>query len=287
VVALSGYVEDGRGRMLAFSILVNESPGRPGVLKAVDAVGAALASSGVPAGSVVAASTGGPGVIRTASATAPGATPAEEAKRIATWYALATTGDARNQGILRAAYRGAGDPDSRLALAECVYLADPDSDSARRAFLDAVTADPEGVSRLWALVPELEGGPIVSSLADLAADGEGDALHRLLELSARDLEGGKLAAAAGDALAGVAATAPDDMLAALRAANAYTVDAMVGRLVAGMVRSDEKDHPFAAMIRGLAAKDDPAAPFAKALLARLEEARRADAARAAPIAAPR
>jgi D-alanyl-D-alanine carboxypeptidase/D-alanyl-D-alanine-endopeptidase (penicillin-binding protein 4) len=288
VVTLSGYVEDGRGRMLAFSILVNDSPGRPGVVKAVDAVGASLAAAGAPAGQAVAASAAG-AVVRTASSGPPasngsnGGNGADLPKRLATYYALATSGDARNEALLRGALRAATDPIVRAALGECVYLADPDSDSARRAFLDAVSADPEATPRLWALLPGLEPGPVVASLADLAADGEGEALRKLLELASRDLADARLAMAVGDALAGVAASAPDDVLVALRAAPPPLFDAAAARLAAGIARSDEKEHPFPALLRGLAAKDDPQAEMAKGLLTRLDEARRAEGARAAPV----
>lgn len=296
VVSLSGYVEDGRGRMLAFSILVNDSPGRPGVVKAVDAVGAALAASGAPAGQVVAAAGNGGGAVRTASASGngngmggPAGVPAPDpGKRLATYYALAGSGDARNQGLLREAYRKATDAVSRVALAECVYLSDPESESARRALLDAVAAEPDATPRLWALLPDLETGPVVSSLADLAVDGEGEALRRLLELSARDLHGEKdeketkLAAAIGDALAGVAASAPDDVLTALRGAPAPLAEAAAGRLAAGIARSDEKEHPFAALLRGLAPKDEPASELARQLLAKIDEARKAAGLKSVP-----
>jgi D-alanyl-D-alanine carboxypeptidase/D-alanyl-D-alanine-endopeptidase (penicillin-binding protein 4) len=281
VVSLSGYVQDGRGRTFAFSILVNDSPGRPGVVKAVDAVGAALAGSGAPAGTVVLASASG-AAVRPALAVA---SAADQAKRLATYYALAGTGDARNEGLLREAFRGATDPAARVAIAECVYLTDPDSESARRAFLEAVAADLEATARLWTLLPDLETGPVVSSLADLAADGEPEALRRLLELSARDPADPKLAAAIEDGLAGVAASAPEDVLAALRAAPPPLLEAAAGRLVAGMVRSEEKDHPFAALLRGQVTKDEPQAELARSLLARLEDARRAAGAKAAPVAA--
>ena len=261
VVALSGYVQNGAGKVLAFAILVNDSPGRSGVVRAVDAVGAALAASGAPpAGAAVATA------VRPTSADAP----ADLAQRLRTYYALGRAADARNEPFLRSALRGETDPAVRLALAECLYLSDPEEDSAGHALLDALAADAQALPRLWQLLPE--GDPAVPSLADLAAQGDPDALRRLVDLAGRPLEDERLAAALGDALAGVSASAPEELTSALRAAPAEVADAAGARLVAGLQRSEEKDHPFPAALRALAARGDALSEYAGKLSALVDAA---------------
>ena len=268
VVALSGYVQNAAGKVLAFAILVNDSPGRPGVVRSVDSVGAALAASGGPfAGAVVA--TAGTASVRLAS----GDAPADLAQRLRTYYALARAGDARNQPFLRSALRGEADPAVRLALAECVYLSDPDDDSASHAFLEAVAADPQALPRLWQLLPGEAVGPAVSSLADLAAETDPDALRRLVELAGKPIADERLAAAVGDGLAGVSASAPEELVAALHAAPPDLADAAVMRLMAGLARSEEKDHPFPAALRALAARADALAEYAGKLSAQVDAGR--------------
>ncbi|HYD41344.1 MAG TPA: D-alanyl-D-alanine carboxypeptidase/D-alanyl-D-alanine-endopeptidase [Anaeromyxobacter sp.] len=273
VVSLAGYVQDGAGRTLAFAVLVNDSPGRPGVVRAVDALGAALAGSGAPPG--------GPDV-RLAVATVP--PPADLAARLRTFYALAKGGDVRNERLLREALREAADPLARLALAECAYLADPESESAQRDLLEASAADPEALPRLWALLPELSPGPVVSSLADLAAEDDAEALRRLVELGGRTLPDARLAAAVEEALAGVAGSAPEETVSALRAAPPAVAEAAAARLAAGFARAEEDDPAFPAALRALAAKGDEGAETARRLLERVDAARTAAGPRPVPAA---
>ena len=128
VVSLSGYVQEASGRVLAFAILVNDSPGRAGVVRTVDALGAALASGGAPPAE---------------SSAVPTSFRAEDpAERLKTYYALGRSGDVRNEPLLRHTLQAETDPLSRLALSECVYLADPDSDTARRGMVETLAADP-------------------------------------------------------------------------------------------------------------------------------------------------
>jgi len=260
VVTLSGYVQDAGGRVLAFAVLVNDSPGRPGVLRAVDGLGAALAASGGPALGAA-----------PPTAAAPAGVPAE---RVRTFYALGRQNDARNLPLLRSALRAEADPVVRLALGECVYLSDPDGDSARRAFLEALGADPRALPALWAMLADEPRPPVVSSLADLAAEAEPEALRRLVELAGGELPDEGLGAAVEDGLAGVADSAPEEILSALRAAPAAVRDAAAARLVRGLSRSEEKEHPFPAALRALAARDGDAGDYARRLLSLLPAGKR-------------
>lgn len=271
VVTLSGYVEDGAGRTLAFAVLVNDSPGRPGVVRAVDALGAALAGSGAPAGTPD---------VRLAVASVPPS--ADLGARLRTYYALAKGGDVRNEKLLRDALREAADPVARLALAECAYLADPESDTAQRALLEAIATDADALLRLWTLLPELSPGPVVSSLADLAADEDADALRRMIELGGRALADERLAEAVEEALAGVAASAPEETVDALRAAPAAVADAALERIASGVARAEEEDPSFAAALRAMVAKGDERAETARRLLDRVDGAKAAAGVRAVP-----
>jgi D-alanyl-D-alanine carboxypeptidase/D-alanyl-D-alanine-endopeptidase (penicillin-binding protein 4) len=204
VTSLCGYVEGAGGERLAFAILVNDHEGRTRAVRAVDEMGALLASGGAAA----------PPALATASIPAP--VPGEELRtRVASYYRLGLAGDARNLAFLRSAARLEEDPVVRLAAAESVYLSDPDGDSARRTFLDAVPADPEVLRGLREAAAGTPPWPAVSSLAELAADGVPDAIVRLAELSAAGMEAEldgewiEVAAAAPDEVARALLTAPD------------------------------------------------------------------------------
>jgi serine-type D-Ala-D-Ala carboxypeptidase/endopeptidase (penicillin-binding protein 4) len=256
VVSLSGYVQEASGRVLVFAVLVNDSPGRAGVVRAVDALGAALAAGGAPEEEALAAN----------------AAPAtrDPAERLRTFYALGKSGDVRNEPLLRRTLFAEADPLFRLALSECVYLANPDSDSARHGLLEALAADPSALPRLWDLVPG--EAPVVSSLAAVAAEGEHDALRRLLDLAGASLSAGPLAQAVEDALAGVAAAAPEELLSALSAAP--SADAAVARLVAGLARAEDRGRAFQVTLHALSARGDEQAELARRVSAQLGPGRR-------------
>jgi serine-type D-Ala-D-Ala carboxypeptidase/endopeptidase (penicillin-binding protein 4) len=291
VTSLSGYVETAAHQTLAFSVLVNDYPGRAGaVVRTVDAVGSALAASGGPPaalGAAVALAKAPATPATPATPAAAAATPEALAQAVRTYYALGRAGDPRNVAFLRGALRSEGDPAIRLAIAECIYLSDPESEGARRAFLEAVSPDAAALGRLWSANAGARPTPVLPSLGDLAAEGGGDALARLVELAQASAQDGGLAAAIADALAGVSASAPEELVSALRAAPGSVADAAIGALGAGLARSDDPDQPFPATLRALAQREGDAATFARALLPRLDDATRAGAAsRAAPALVP-
>jgi D-alanyl-D-alanine carboxypeptidase/D-alanyl-D-alanine-endopeptidase (penicillin-binding protein 4) len=285
VTSLSGYVENAGKQAIAFSILVNDYPGRStNVVRAVDALGGALAASGGPPGGLGAAVALAKGKdLRTP----PTASPADLAQAAHTYYALGRGGDPRHEPFLRTALRAEADPALKLAIAESVYLSDTEGETARRTFLDAIASDGQALFRLWSALAGDAPPPVLPSLADLAAEGNGDALAKLVELAPTGAQDGKLAGAISDALAAVAASAPAELVAALHAAPQTASDAALGALGAGIARSEEKDHPFPAALRALAQKEGEASAYANALLPRLDEAIAAGkAARAAPALVP-
>jgi D-alanyl-D-alanine carboxypeptidase/D-alanyl-D-alanine-endopeptidase (penicillin-binding protein 4) len=287
VTSLSGYVETAGGRTLAFAILVNDAVARGKVVRAMDAVGGILAASGGPgagAAAAVAALAAEPGgEVRVVSTVAA----ADLTRTARTYYALGRAGDARNQPFLRTALRAETDPALRLVLAECVYLSEPDGEAARRSFLETLAAEPQALDRLWAATVGEPPGPVVGSLADLAAGADPDALQRLVELVPATAREPGLAAAVAEALAEVAASAPEELVRALRATPPATAEAAVGALGAGLARSAEQAHPFPATLRAMAAKEDELSAYARALVPALDQALLAgEAVKEAPALVP-
>jgi D-alanyl-D-alanine carboxypeptidase/D-alanyl-D-alanine-endopeptidase (penicillin-binding protein 4) len=287
VTSLSGYVQNAGHRTLAFAILVNDFPGRAsGAVRAVDGLGAALAASGGTPGALGAAVA----LAKAAPAEPAPAPSAELAAQARTYYAMGRAGDRRNVLFFRNALRAEKDPALRLAVGECLYLSDPDSDTARRTFLDAVPQDPQPLVRLFSAAgagADEADLPVLPSLGDLAADGSADALARLVELAPAGALDGALARAIADVLADVAASVPDEVVLALRAASPAAQEAAIGALGAGIARSDERDHPFPAALRALAGRQEDASEFARALEPRITTAiAAANATRSAPTLVP-
>ena len=285
VTSLSGYVETAAHRTLAFAVLVNDYPGRAHAgVRSVDARGAALAASGgSPAalGAAVALSKGPPAAATTAAA------PADLAASIRTYYALGRAQDERNLQLLRSALRTETDPALRLAVAECVYLSDPEGETSRRTFLEAIPADPKVVARLWAAGAAEDPPPLLPSLGDLAAEGGAEAVVKLVEVTQASALDGRLAGAIADVVANVAASAPEELVSALRAAPAAVQESAIGALGAGLARSEEPDHPFPAALRAIGERNDDQGAFARALEPRVAAARAAGAAaHAAPSIVP-
>ncbi|HEX9306032.1 MAG TPA: D-alanyl-D-alanine carboxypeptidase/D-alanyl-D-alanine-endopeptidase [Anaeromyxobacter sp.] len=283
VTSLSGYAESAGHRTLAFSILVNDFAGRPAAaVRSLDAIGTALAASG-----------GAPGALGAALALAKGPAPAaaaaaeDLAASVKTYYALGHAGDVRNVQFLRSALRVETEPALRLAVAECVYLSEPDGETSRRTFLDATPQDPAILARLWAAADPATSadGPVLPSLGDLAAEGNPDALARLVEIAPAAALDGKLGAAIAEIVADVAAMVPDELVAALRAASPRVQEAAVGALASGLARSEERDRPFAAALHTLCERQDDQGAFARLLKPRLDAAAAAGA-RTAPTIVP-
>jgi D-alanyl-D-alanine carboxypeptidase/D-alanyl-D-alanine-endopeptidase (penicillin-binding protein 4) len=273
VTSLSGYVENAAHRTLAFAILVNDFAGRAsGAVRSVDALGAALAASGGPPGSL------GSAVALAKAAPAPEAAPAADlAAKLRTYYAMGRAGDRRNVPFFRSALRSEQDPQLRLVLGECLYLSDPESDAGRRTFVETIPQAPEVLARVFSAAGAPGAAddadlPVLQSLGDLAIEGTADSLGRLVELAPATAADAALARAYDDVLTDVAASVPKETALALSAAAPATQEAAVGALGAGIARSEERDHPLLATLRTLGEGQDEAAAFARALAPRLATA---------------
>jgi D-alanyl-D-alanine carboxypeptidase/D-alanyl-D-alanine-endopeptidase (penicillin-binding protein 4) len=251
VTSLCGYVEGAGGERLAFAVLVNDHEGRVRAVRAVDEIGALLASGGAAPTAAI------------ASAPAPAPLPGEEQRtRVTSYYRLGLAGDSRNLAFLRSAARLEEDPVVRLAAAESVYLSDPDGDSARRTFLDAVPPNPAVLRQLLEAAGGTPPWPAVSSLAELAADGVPEAIVRLAELSAAGMEAEldgewvEVATAAPDEVARALLTAPEPAARAVARslARANGQAAAARKAVAGaMAREATGPGPVAARAREMGA----------------------------------
>jgi serine-type D-Ala-D-Ala carboxypeptidase/endopeptidase (penicillin-binding protein 4) len=250
-------------------VFANDYPTRAAPIRqAVDALGGALAASG-----------GTPGELDRAVARAktpalqPVAAVAKDVSIAArTIYALARAGDRRNLVALRTALATESDPVLRLAIAEGVYLSDPDGEASQALFLEAAGSDPQGAARLHAAAADPQSpAPVLASLATLAESGSPEALARLVELAPANGADPRYAGAYGDALAQVAATVPEDVLSALREAPASAAEPATLALGGGLGRSG-RDHPLLVTLAAQAAKAGETGTFARELGKRLGEA---------------
>ncbi|HEY7724718.1 MAG TPA: D-alanyl-D-alanine carboxypeptidase/D-alanyl-D-alanine-endopeptidase [Anaeromyxobacteraceae bacterium] len=282
VAGLSGYVEGAQGERLAFAVLANDWAGHAGpVVRALDQAGALLAGGAAAGAQAAPAAPAAPAVEEAA----------DERARVATWYRLGLAGDSRNARFLRLEARGEREPALRMAAAEAAFLAAPDVGAGRRLFLDAVAEGGTSLSRLRALAADLDlEAPVLGSLADIAGDGNGEALLLLLELGPSAMAEPGLARAWAGALDEVARDAPEETAAALRGAAPAVADAALAAL-AGALAAEGAEHPVAAALRAAAADSDetragPARELGRRLLERAAEARRARGERPAPEVRP-
>jgi serine-type D-Ala-D-Ala carboxypeptidase/endopeptidase (penicillin-binding protein 4) len=283
VVSLAGFVETAAGETLAFAVYANDYPTRAAAIRvAVDALGGALAASGGSPGELDrAVARANPGAVQPVLASATDVSTAAK-----TYYALARAADRRNLRALKTALATESDPVLRLAVAEGVYLSDPDGEGSQALFLEAAGADPQGVARLFAAVaaPDLPT-PVLASLATLAEGGSPEALARLVELGPAVAADPRFAEAYGDALAAVAASVPEDVVDALRGAPPAAAEPAVVALGGGIGRAEAKDHPIFQTLVAIAAKDGSA--FPRDLAKRLgDSATAARAARKSPALVP-
>ncbi len=249
VTALSGFVQSLGGERFVFSILVNDWAGKSGpVLSSIDRMGGMLASSGAPEQSARDAA-----LAALISAAPVEAQPAELKARIATYAALATAADKRNLPFLRSALRTERDPLLRVAVADALYRSDPDQGGG--PLIEAMPASPDFFLRLRAVGRELAlPVPAVSSLLDLAVDGNGEALLRLLAIAplARGLgHDEQLEGMLSDGLLEVGEASPEELTVALRGAPAAQALAAVELLSVGLAQAhrDAGQFPLSATLK--------------------------------------
>ncbi|AKJ00629.1 D-alanyl-D-alanine carboxypeptidase/D-alanyl-D-alanine-endopeptidase [Archangium gephyra] len=261
VSALSGYVQAAGGEKFIFSMMVNDYPGRSGpVVRGLDALGAGLASVG---------SSMGPGraVAELSGGEQPGSPQAEVLSRVKTYLALGSQRDARNIGFLRTAWRSERDPAVRAVVAESLYQSNPQDYLGVRTLLDSYSAGTDVYGRLRTVARELSVDvPGLGSMVELAANGNAEALSRVIELSS---------AASGDAtsetemaegLGAVARTAPEELVLALKGAAAKDREVATTLLARGLVLAGESEHPFwKALKKSLGSTDTKLAEFARSL----------------------
>ena len=270
VTALSGFVQSLGGERFVFSILVNDWTGRSGpVLSSIDRMGGMLAASGAPEQSARDAA-----LAALISVAPVEAQPTELKARIATYTALATNADKRNLPFLRSALRTERDPLLRVAVADALYRSDPDQGGG--PLLEAMPASPDFFLRLRTVGRELAlPVPAVSSLLDLAVDGNGEALARLLAIAplargaAHDEQ---LESLLSDGLLEVGEASPDELTAALRGAPSPQALAAVELLSAGLTQAhrDAAQFPLATRLKAALAKAGPQAGDLQRWIALLE-----------------
>ncbi|MFP2931016.1 D-alanyl-D-alanine carboxypeptidase/D-alanyl-D-alanine-endopeptidase, partial [Pyxidicoccus sp. 3LG] len=228
--------------------------------RGLDALGAAVAATGSSLGpsnavAALADSTRPPGAIN------------DVAARIKTYLDLGKQRDQRNIGFLRTAWRSERDPAVRAVLAESLYQSNPHDYLGARTLLDSYAATGEVYGRLREVARVLSVDvPGVSSMVELAAGGNAEALARVLELAGAAGTDPLSQKEMSEALGEVARTAPEELVVALRAANAGDRDASTTLLARALVQAGQADHPFwKSLRRTLGASDPQLAAFAKGL----------------------
>ena len=269
VTALSGYVQSLGGERFVFSVLVNDWAGKSApVISSIDRLGSLLAALGAPEAGMREAA------LAAAATTPQDAAPAELRARIATYSALAASGDKKNLPFLRSALRTERDPLLRIVLADAVYRSDPEQGGG--PLLEAMPASADVFLRLRSVGRELSLPiPAVSSLLDLAVDGSAEALARLLAIAPlargpdRDEQ---LAAMLSDGLLEVGDASPDELFAALRAAPASQAQAAIELVSTGLEQSgtDQAKYPLCLALRRASPEGGPPSPRFDGWLAVLE-----------------
>jgi serine-type D-Ala-D-Ala carboxypeptidase/endopeptidase (penicillin-binding protein 4) len=267
VSALSGYVQAASGEKFIFAMMVNDYSGRSGpVVRGLDALGAAVAASGSVMGPSRA-------VAAISDSPRPSADGGEVASRIKTYLELGKQRDQRNISFLRTAWRSEKDPAVRAVLAEGLYQSNPNDYLGARTLLDSYSAGADVYGRLRTVARALSMEvPGVTSMVELAAGGNAEALVRVVELAAASRGDVTAEAELSMALGEVARTAPEELVVALREASGSERDTSVSLLARGLVQSGEAEHPFWKSLRKQLGATDPAlAAFARGLDATLSQ----------------
>ena len=267
VSALSGYVQSTGGERFVFSIMVNDFPGRAGmVVQHIDALGAAIAASGT---------TGGPGQAVASMTQTPSVVgPFEALKSSVRLYVDFTQkADKRNASFLRTAWRTEKDPAVRALIAEALVQSDPKEPAHVRIFLDSALASEDVYGRLRKA--SVESGfnlPVVPTLVELAATGQPEAQGRLLEFVRASAGDEKAWPLLCEQLAVVANDAPAKLLSALKALPEAERSTGVDALVQGFVKAAQPDAPFWQSLKmAQGAQDLAMAAFAKSLESTLSQ----------------
>ncbi|WP_050726367.1 D-alanyl-D-alanine carboxypeptidase/D-alanyl-D-alanine-endopeptidase [Vulgatibacter incomptus] len=272
VTSLSGIVDAVSGKRYAFSIVVNDYPGRLSqVLPRVDAIGAAIASEGSEGGSRSAIALAEP-------PPSDPSTPLDILRnRISTYADLGRVEESRNATFLRAALRTERDPAVRAVIADALYRSDRGDGSAAVAVVEAFSPGADVFGRLRAAARGMGRVPVLDTLFDLAVAGNTAAISQLVAVSEEVEEGDPLSAELADGFAEIGRTAPDELLAALEGASEGSqaaAIALLGKVIAEphprMQLSPIAPHPFNIAVAKAANGVDPRlATFARSVESRL------------------
>jgi len=261
VSALSGYVQAVGGERFVFSVMVNDFPGRASsVVQHIDALGAAVAALGSSQGPASAVAS----MMRPASVVS---SQAELETRLKTYVAMGQRADKRNASFLRIAWRSEKDPAVRAVIADALILSDPKEPAHARIFLDSAVASDEVFGRLQKAAKQAGlDVPVLSSLVELAAAGQLEAISRVFEFvryTASDELGSAFLA---EQLAVVAHDAPVELLSALQVTGEADRAAALDALVVGLVKQSQADAPLWAALKASQGSVDPSvATFSKSL----------------------
>ncbi len=281
VSALSGYVQAVGGEKFVFSVMVNDFPGRAStVVQHIDALGAAVASTGTPGGPQAAVASLTPSFV---------VGPFEELKaRTKTYAGLAQKADRRNVAFLRVAWRTEKDPAVRAAIADALYQSDARESASVRILLDSAIASDEVFGRLAKAAKDSGlDTPVLPSLVEVASTGSVDATTRLFDFVRWAASDELLSAWLSEQVAVVATDAPMEVILALKALPTEAERALaVDSLVHGLVKAAQPSAPLWPMLRTAQGAADPAtAEFARGLEATLsQKIAEARAPQAAPVA---
>jgi D-alanyl-D-alanine carboxypeptidase/D-alanyl-D-alanine-endopeptidase (penicillin-binding protein 4) len=235
VTALSGYVRLTDNETIVYSIVANDiSRHHAPYIAAMDSLGAAIATGGLPEQRME-----GGTIIGTASDSK-----AAMQARIATYTNLARMADPTNLPFLHSALRTERDPIMRAIVADAIFKSDKENGAS--VLLDAVPADAATFAKLRTIAQSLSvPTPTVSSLIDLAADGNADALDKLIQLTHEAKDDASVAALLADGFQEIGRTAPDELFFALHRAPPDVGADAVAMLAQGIGESEEKaSHPF-------------------------------------------
>jgi D-alanyl-D-alanine carboxypeptidase/D-alanyl-D-alanine-endopeptidase (penicillin-binding protein 4) len=262
VSALSGYVQAVGGERFVFSIMVNDFPGRAGlVVQHIDALGAAIAASSGTAGGPSAAA-----LAVTSPPTVVG--PFDElVSRLKTYVGFAQRADRRNVAFLRTAWHNEKDPAVRAIVADALYQSEPREPGSVRMLLDSAVATDDVFGRLARAAAESSyDTPLLPSLVELASSGSVDACGRLLEFVRYLAADPSRSAWLAEQLAVVATDAPQELLSAMKATREPDRAPVIDSLVAGLVKAAQPQAPLWPTLRAVQGSADPTmAQFAREL----------------------
>jgi D-alanyl-D-alanine carboxypeptidase/D-alanyl-D-alanine-endopeptidase (penicillin-binding protein 4) len=252
VKSLSGYVTTPSGETLIYAVMVNGLSRRlhGAAMASIDEVGIALASGG------------GTETMPDSALAAIG--PPDVKARVATFASLAKAPNPDNLPFLRSAWRVEQDPILRAVIAEVIYRTDPENGVA--SLIDSVPADGALFAKLRTIGQELQiPTPMVSSLIDVAAEGNPDALDKLIGLAHQTRDDAETNTLLADGLQEIGRTAPDELVEAIQRAPADVSVEAIALLGQGIASSDDKaGHPFLETLKSMgdAKANGPKAPLA-------------------------